>query len=85
MTISAAAAGAVDLLVSGAATSTSWLSAPIFNGGPAVWVVIAVLVILDVAGIISVGNELADLEDSVTDAAADFEDSVSDFLGYDSW
>jgi hypothetical protein len=66
-------------------TATTWLSQPIFAGGPAVWVVIAVLVILDVAGIISVGNELADLEDSVTDAAAYFEDSVSDFLGYDSW
>jgi hypothetical protein len=63
------------------AGATTWLSAPVL-GGPPVWVVIAVLVILDVAGIISVGNELADLEDSVTDAAADFEDSVRDFLGF---
>jgi hypothetical protein len=79
-TVSAASTG-------GGVAATSWLSQPIFGsaGGPAVWVVIAVLVILDVAGIISVGNELADLEDSVTDAAADLEDSVSDFLGYDSW
>jgi hypothetical protein len=69
----------------GGVAATSWLTSTPIAGGPQVWVVIAVLVILDVAGIINVGNELADLEDSVTDAAADLEDSVSDFLGYDSW
>ena len=81
-TISVAVAEAYAITSAGASAAVNW----IYNLlPPQVWVVIAVLVILDVAGIISVGNELADLEDSVTDAAADFEDSVSDFLGYDSW
>ena len=95
VTISAAASVAYTSLIGssataatttgGAVTSTSWLTSTPISGGPQVWVIIAVLVILDVAGIISVGNELADLEDSVKDGAADFEDGLSDFLGYDSW
>ena len=78
------AQAAYQTFTGGASAAYNWLSASI-SANPYVWAVVAVLVILDVAGIISISNELADLEDSVTDAAADFEDSVSDFLGYDSW
>jgi hypothetical protein len=80
-TVSVAVAQAYAITSAGVSSAYTWL----LNVNPYVWVVIAVLVILDVAGIISVGNELADLEDSVKDGAADFEDGLSDFLGYDSW
>ena len=75
-TLVTAAGAAVSAFAAVGSAATSWLSAPAWAGGPQVWVVLAVIVILST---VDIGEELADFEDSVKEVGSDINDWV------DSW